>query len=159
MLRISKKVEYALIGMLHMSMKKSVELTTAKELSACYNIPLDLMGKVLQRLAKTGLIRSEQGAKGGYQLNKPMQEMNIGTILKVVDGPVKIVNCIRLKDHLNCEQESRCIIRNPMLVIQDKLDDFFNNLSLQDIRDEIIRQQLPGRLPGMVSGILNRREI
>jgi Rrf2 family cysteine metabolism transcriptional repressor len=159
MLRISKKVEYALIGMLHMSMKKQEELTTAKELSACYNISLDLMGKVLQRLAKAGLIRSEQGAKGGYQLNKSMQDMSIGTILKVVDGPVKIVNCIRLEDHLNCEQESRCIIRNPMQVIQDRLDDFFGNLSLQNIRDEMIRQHVGGKLPVLVSGMLNRKGI
>lgn len=159
MLKISKKVEYALIGMLHMSMKKQEELTTAKELSACYNIPLDLMGKVLQRLAKTGLIRSEQGVKGGYQLNIALPEMSIGTILQVVDGPVKIVNCIRLEDHLNCEQESHCIIRNPMLVIQERLDDFFKNLSLQDIREEMIRQHLPGKLPGIVSGMLSGKEI
>ncbi len=159
MLRISKKAEYALIGMLHMSKKEKNELTTAKELSGCYNIPLELMGKVLQRLAKTGLIHSEQGVKGGYQLNRPLQEISVKTILNIVDGPIKIVNCMRVSDPFNCEQESHCTIRNPMLIIQDRLDDFFAKLSLQDIRDEMTQLGQNGKQNWHLSVEVSGKEI
>ena len=68
MLKLSKKVEYGLISMMHMDSVQSGDLATARKLSEHYNIPGELLGKVLQSLAKGRLIVAAQGAKGGYRL-------------------------------------------------------------------------------------------
>ena len=137
MLRISKKVEYALIGLLHMSHKNGQTLTTAKELASTYHIPRELMGKVLQKLARRELIQSVQGVKGGYKIKRPAQQITLNLICEVIDGPFKIVSCIHKTKRLNCEQHYFCTIRNPMEIIQGKLEIFFEQLTLKDLEQEI----------------------
>jgi Rrf2 family protein len=139
MMRISKKVEYALIGLLHMSHKNRQELTTTKELANNYNIPQELMGKVLQKLARGRVIRSVQGVKGGYTIQQPLEKVSLSVIYNIIDGPFKIVSCFHKKNRLNCEQHSFCTIRNPMEIIQNKLELFFNQLTLKDLEREVFQ--------------------
>ncbi|MBN2366399.1 MAG: Rrf2 family transcriptional regulator [Calditrichaeota bacterium] len=152
MLKLSKKVEYALIGMIHMSRKGDGELTTTRELINCYNIPPELMGKVLQRLAKADLIKSEQGVKGGYLLSRSTGSISVRDVLHTIDGTVKIVDCLKLdRDNANCDQSSACIIRSPMIIIQNKLEHLFNSLSLEDIAGEIMPNHQEKKRPSKKS--------
>ena len=138
MLRLTKKVEYALIALLHMSEKRNNELTTAKELSRYYHIPQELMGKVLQQLSKRNFIHSVQGVKGGYRLEKPLEKVKISHVVNIVDGPIKIVDCVNHNEKCNCQQISFCNIKDPMGIIQHKLEYFFNTLTLKDLRQELV---------------------
>ena len=63
MLRISKKTEYAIIALVDMANTDNDDLITAKDISDRYNIPREILGKVLQGLAKNSLIDSHQGVK------------------------------------------------------------------------------------------------
>ena len=65
MLQLSKKVEYGLIALRHMAMKPVGQVFTAKELALEYAIPYELLAKVLQKLARAGVVISTQGVKGG----------------------------------------------------------------------------------------------
>ena len=56
MLKLSKKTEYAIIALMAMTNGKNDKLYTSKELSQRYNIPPEIMGKVMQSLAKNDLI-------------------------------------------------------------------------------------------------------
>lgn len=140
MIRFSKKVEYALIAMLEMSDQQlSGELVTAKYLAAQYEIPSEILGKVLQALAKSGLLLSVQGMKGGYTLATSPQKINLWQVVQAVDGPVVIVPC--LADSLeDCGQYQHCNIRTPMQIIQTQLESFFSNISLLDVRKEYLAQ-------------------
>ena len=132
MLRISKKTEYAIIALVDMA--GNGDLVTAKDISARYNIPREILGKVLQNLAKNNLIDSHQGVKGGYQLVVPLKEINIKTIIQTVDGPIHLVDCA-VEDDCNCGQIDYCNIKSPMEFIQSELTKFFNNITLQDFKD------------------------
>ena len=71
MLRLSKKADYALIAMKHLSNRDSgAASTSAREIAEQYDIPIELMAKVLQRLVRTGLLVSTQGTRGGYTLSR-----------------------------------------------------------------------------------------
>ncbi len=138
MLRISKKVEYALISLLHMSRKSNGHLTTARELAQTYQIPPELMGKVLQQLTKSGFIESVQGMKGGYRLNKLLDQMSLVSVFSAVDGPIKIVSCLKKsQDNPQCHQTYHCTIKSPMEIIQKKLEKIFSELSLRDIENDL----------------------
>jgi len=134
MLRISKKTEYAIIALVDMAVNGHNSLVTAKDLSYRYNIPREILGKVLQSLAKNKLIDSHQGVKGGYQLLVPLREINIKTIIQTVDGPIQLVGCV-VEDDCNCVQIDYCNIKSPMEFIQNELTKFFNNITLQDFKD------------------------
>src|SRR5450759_2587608 len=65
MLKLSKRTEYGLIAIRHIA-AEPVRITTAKEIADRYKIPYELLAKVMQKLAKRGLIVSHQGVYGGY---------------------------------------------------------------------------------------------
>ena len=134
MLKISKKTEYAIIALVDMAGNGGDALVTAKDLSDRYNIPREILGKVLQSLAKDNLIQSHQGVKGGYQLVVPLKDINIKTIIQTVDGPIQLVDCA-MEDSSNCGQMDYCNIKSPMEFIQSELIRFFDNITLQDFKE------------------------
>jgi len=137
MLRISKKTEYAIIALIDMAGNGERTLVTAKDLSQRYKIPREILGKVLQSLAKNNLIDSHQGVKGGYQLVVPLKDINIRTIIQTVEGPIQLVNCV-VEDDCNCGQIDYCNIKSPMEFIQSELTKFFNQITLQDFKDRYV---------------------
>ena len=69
MLRLSKKADYALMAMKHLAAAAGDRgSSSAREIAEQYDIPIELMAKVLQRLVRRGLLASQQGTRGGYQL-------------------------------------------------------------------------------------------
>lgn len=134
MIRISKKTEYAIIALVDMASNGNEFLVTAKDLSDRYNIPREILGKVLQSLAKSNLIDSQQGVKGGYQLLVSLEQININKVIESVDGPIKLVDCTD-EERTNCGQIEYCNIKNPMEFIQSELIRFFNGITLQDFKN------------------------
>lgn len=142
MLKFSKKVEYAIISMLYMAEQERGQLSTARALAETFNIPQELVGKVLQSLARKGCINSVQGVKGGYQLAKEPEHINLAEIIIAVDGPVRVVNCVDEVEICSCNQLDFCNMRNPMETIQLKLVTFFNSVSLKDIQSNYIPHEI-----------------
>ena len=135
MLKLSKKTEYAVIAILDMANGRTAGLTTAKTLSQRYNIPRELMGKVLQGLARQGVIVSQQGVKGGYQLTFPLKDINLNKVISAVEGPINLVDCNAAHDG-GCDQLDNCNIKSPMEFIQVELTRFFDGITLQDFKDK-----------------------
>jgi Rrf2 family protein len=140
MLKLSKKTEYAIIALLDMAGNEDNQLTTVKDLSQKYNIPRDLMGKVMQNLVKQGLIMSQQGVKGGYKIARPAGEININSVIQAVDGPISLVDC-KIHDRDNCDQLEFCNIKSPMHFIHSELLNFFNGITLDDFNKKFKRKQ------------------
>ena len=145
MLKLSKKTEYAIIAILDMAGKPIDELLTAKDLSQKYNIPREIMGKVLQSLAKQGIIVSQQGAKGGYKLDIPLEQLNINSIINAVDGPIHLVDC-KNETACDCSQLDYCNIKTPMELIHIELNKFFNNITLKDFKEKYAGFMLYGQM-------------
>jgi Rrf2 family protein len=138
MLKLSKKTEYAIIALLDMAGNGQDQLTTVRDLSQKYNIPRELMGKVMQSLAREGLIISQQGVKGGYKIVKKPGDININSVIQAVDGPISLVDC-KIHDRDSCEQIEFCNIKSPMNYIHSQLLSLFNGITLQDFRQRFSR--------------------
>jgi len=136
MLKLSKKVEYGLISLMHMDSVQSGNLATARELSDLYNIPAELLGKVLQSLAKSALIVSAQGAKGGYRLARPLDRVTLGEVVEAVEGPMHITMC--QNDPACCDQYPTCNIKQPVFQVQKQLTDYMYGLPLSTFRSTLI---------------------
>lgn len=127
MLRFSKKVEYALIAMLEVAGQDDYYPTPTKAIASRYRIPVEVLGKVLQTLTRSGLLISIQGIKGGYKLNAQLDQITLLEVVEAIDGPLSIVSCCYKVD---CAQEENCNIKNPMFIVQEKLADFFRKITL-----------------------------
>ena len=113
MLKFSKKVEYALIAMVNMDeVMGQGELVTAKSLSGKFNIPPDIMGKVLQALVRNDLLVSVQGVKGGYTISRSLDRITVLEIIEAIDGSISLTSCIKDEQGL-CSQFEYCGIQHP----------------------------------------------
>ena len=135
MLKLSKKTEYAVIAVMDMAIANNSSLVTAKDLSEKYNLPRELLGKVLQSLTRDGLIISHQGVKGGYRLALPPDQIDFNLIIKAVEGPIHLVDC-GVSDDCGCNQIDYCNIKTPMEFIQLELTNFFKGITLKDFTDK-----------------------
>ena len=133
MLRMSKKVEYALMAMIEMTDHQDRELITAKEIAKRYHIPQEILGKVLQALSKKGLIESIQGVRGGYRAGNCWDEIPVAKIIETIDGPIELMACNK-GNFCDCEQISVCNIKEPMTILQNELISFFNSITLKDLK-------------------------
>ena len=108
-------------------------VVNTKEIAEEYNIPLELLAKVLQTLAKSALIESHNGPKGGYVLARRAHQITIAQILESIEGPLGITDCSHEKDGEFCMQRDNCQIRTPLLKVQDSIAQLLNNMTLQDM--------------------------
>src|SRR4029078_2532312 len=99
MLRLSKKADYALIAMKHLALRGDRGSSSAREIAALYDIPLELMAKVLQRLVRRGLLASQQGTRGGYQLARVPTLISVADVIQAIEGPVAGTACTRQEGH------------------------------------------------------------
>ena len=135
MLRLTKKSEYGIIALKHMLNQPAGTVSRAKEIAEIYNIPAEIMAKVLQRLVQTGFVQSSQGAKGGYILAKEADAISLSQIIESIEGPVGIVECVSDPD-CNCMQLENCNINDPFRIIQRQFKTFLSSISLADINNE-----------------------
>lgn len=137
MLRLTKKTEYGIIAIKYlMGTSEHTENDTAvvstAEIAERFNIPRGILGKVMQQLARHGLIRSIQGVSGGYAIEKRPDEITLNDVVSVIEGPVEMVECITL-DGDECSQIEACNIQSPILTIQRRLTHYFENITLADL--------------------------
>src|SRR5712691_11261109 len=93
MLRLSKKTDYALMAMKHLASDPQRRAATAREIAETYDIPLELMAKVLTRLVRSGLLISHQGVHGGYELSHSPATTSVAAVLEAMDGPLTMTAC------------------------------------------------------------------
>jgi Rrf2 family protein len=134
MLRLSKKADYALIATKHLAMKREAASTSAREIAEQYDIPIELMAKVLQRLVRTGLLTSHQGTRGGYTLSRPAATISVADVIQAIDGPFTVTSCS--SDNNSCEQYSKCNIRDPLWRIRERIVAALGTVSLAEMATE-----------------------
>ena len=132
MLKLSKKVEYALISLLHIA-DSDDGCISSREIAEHYQIPPEMLGKVLQTLKRHDLIDSIQGIKGGYSLSRDLSKINLGQVVEAVDGPVYITPCACEEN--SCVQESNCNIKSPVIHFQAQLEKLIYGLSLESFKE------------------------
>ncbi len=118
MLRLSKKADYALMAVKHLAVRLSPS-TSAREIAEQYDIPLELMAKVLQRLVRVGLLVSTQGTRGGYALGRAASAISVADVIQAIDGQFTITACSPTKH--DCDQYTKCCIRDPLWRLRERI--------------------------------------
>ena len=119
MLRLSKKADYGLIAMKHLALRGDRGSSSAREIAALYDIPIELMAKVLQRLVRRGLLASQQGTRGGYQLARQPTHISVADVIQAIDGPVTVTACS--DEGQQCEQFAKCNVRDPLWRVRERI--------------------------------------
>lgn len=150
MIKINRTSEYGLIALRHMSRKPSHEVTSAREIADTYGLPFEITAKTLLRLKDSGLIQSAQGAKGGYMLQRSLEEIHLGEFLGLMEGLQSMVACSPQHSHpahldpgCHCEYSSRCEIKDVMNDLNGRFFKFLSGIRLAEITGgQVINQAI-----------------
>jgi Rrf2 family protein len=129
MFRLSKKADYGLIALKHLA-QHADESVSAREIAKEYRIPAELLAKILQRLARKGLVVSQQGTHGGYVLARDPSKISIVDVIEALDGPIGITPCERGS---SCEQLEKCTVRDPLNAVRVKMVSILGDTSIYEL--------------------------
>ena len=134
MLRLSKKTDYALIALKDLALGVShASSSSAREIAERYDIPVELMAKVLQRLSKCGFLVSRQGTHGGYELSRPATKISVADVIQAIDGPILVTACS--DEDETCEQYSKCNVRDPLWQLKNRIVSSLESFTIQELAD------------------------
>ena len=119
MLRLSKKVDYGLMALIHLAQNSERSSWSAREIARSYNIPHQLMAKVLQKMVRSRLVVSHQGIRGGYALGRSAHRINVAEVIEAIEGPFSITNCI--SENGFCLQFEKCTIKSPLQLLNNSV--------------------------------------
>jgi Rrf2 family protein len=148
MLKISKKIDYGLIALMHLAQNPDRSACSAREISETYRIPAELMAKILQKLVKKGLIVSQQGISGGYSLALPANSISAASVIEAIEGPLSMTSCAAGGNY--CVQFDRCNVKTPLQHLHEGVIQMLGQLTIEQMAQQwSIRFKLPfsGGLP------------
>ncbi len=131
MIRLSRLADYGVVLACHMA-ARSDRCHNAFDLAGATGLPAPTVSKLLAALARSGLLASHRGAKGGYTLARNPHEISAGDIVSAVDGPIALTVCIEHGDGA-CDVEALCPTRQGWRKINDAIRQAMESVSLAEL--------------------------
>jgi len=133
-LKLTKKADYALMAMKHLAEHSGSSSRSAKDVADAFGIPPEALAKILQRLAKAGLLQSQHGINGGYVLARPAHSISAFEVIQAIDGPLFITSCVTVRGE--CGQSDRCNIREPLRKVNESIEAVLKRIKISHMREE-----------------------
>ena len=130
MLKLTKKADYGLIALKHLTTNGRAS-ASAKEIADSDGIPLPLLSKILQTLARTGFLKSEHGTNGGYKLARDPREITALEVIRTIDGPIVLTTCFT--EHGACTHTDKCSVREPLRKVHEGILRLLSSITISDM--------------------------
>lgn len=134
---LTAKGKYGLKALVHMSQMQPGQLALATEMASANNIPKKFLDAILGELRNAGIVQSRKGKGGGYRLARPAEEVKVGAIVRVLDGPLAPIPCAshtRYEACDDCDVET-CQVRHMMLDVRNAIAEVLDKTTLAQMRD------------------------
>ncbi|MFN7685703.1 MAG: RrF2 family transcriptional regulator [Oligoflexia bacterium] len=164
MLKLNRTTEYGIFALRHLSLKAPGASASAREIAAHYSLPFDITAKTLQRLKEAGLITSAQGSRGGYTLQRPLEQVNLAEFLELMEGPQAVVVCAdgsvaqsateASHDRSACEYSDRCQISGVLKNLDFRIKSVLATVKLSEFAAQpVVQIQSIQTLPLAAAGV------
>src|ERR1039457_318440 len=149
MLKLTKKADYGLMALKYLAEHPETAALSAKDVADAYGIPAQLLAKILQRLTKTGLLRSHAGMNGGYALARDPRQISAFEVIHAIDGPLFLTSCT--KGTKPCDLTPNCTIKEPLARVNETIIGVLKSISIHDLAEQEQAAAKPRDVQGMVT--------
>ena len=139
-MRISKRGEYGLRAMIDLATwEEGNGVVQIKDIAERQNIPAKFLEQILLTLKNAGLLHSKMGIGGGYYLARPASDINLGQIVRILDGPLAPIQCVSQFSYepCGCPDERTCGLRLAMLDVRNAIAKILDQTSLADVAERV----------------------
>jgi Rrf2 family protein len=134
MLKLTKKADYGLMALKYLAEHPETPALSAKDVADAYGIPAQLLAKILQRLTKTGLLKSHAGMNGGYALARDPRQISAFEVIHAIDGPLFLTSCT--KGTKPCDLTPNCTIKEPLARVNETIIGVLKSISIHDLAEQ-----------------------
>ncbi|MCC6466426.1 MAG: Rrf2 family transcriptional regulator [Planctomycetes bacterium] len=128
----SRKSDYGFRALVYLAERKAKGPVTLNEIAERLMIPRAFLSKILQQLAKKGVVRSLKGPSGGFVLAVDPAELTIQEILAEIDGPTRVFECFASSS--DCSLYGDCLMRDVFGEVESEISRILANYTLADFR-------------------------
>jgi Rrf2 family cysteine metabolism transcriptional repressor len=136
-MKVSAKEQYGLRVMAELADRYGEGPVSLSEVAHAQGLSLDYLEQIVPALRDAGLLNSTRGAKGGYELTRPSDEITVGDVLRALDGDILPVLCVSESDARPCVRGDTCAARTVWQTIRDRVIETLDGMTLADIRQTI----------------------
>ena len=134
MFSLSKKTEYGLLALIHLSELNDDDLANVSQIANSTSIPRELLAKILSELVRADLAVSYPGPTGGFRLARPATQVSLADVLRVLETKTGLIECLSKKGR--CSQAGNCSIKAPMAGLNHKFRVILEETKLSDLIDQ-----------------------
>lgn len=135
-LKLSTRGRYGLRAMVDLAIHANKRPVSIASIAERQNISENYLEQIISKMKKAGLIRSQRGAMGGYQISRPLQDITVGDIVKVLEGDLTLVNCPALTpgiEDISCDTSDFCVTKYVWQKVNDAVSETFHSITLEDL--------------------------
>ncbi|MGC4025543.1 MAG: Rrf2 family transcriptional regulator [Mesorhizobium sp.] len=134
---LTRKGKYGLKAMIDLASLPAGQLAVISDIAKRNSIPKKFLDAILVELRNAGFVQSRKGKEGGYRLARPAEEIRVGHVVRVLDGPLAPFPCASRTRYEPCDDcdEETCQVRHMMLDVRNAIAEVLDNRTLLEMRD------------------------
>lgn len=133
---LSKKAKYGLKALEYIAKQEQNRPIHTSEISLAESIPRKFLEAILLDLKREGILKSKQGKNGGYLLLRAPEDVTIGRVVRLFDGPIALLPCVSSNYYEpcdDCENEAFCGLKNIFAEVREATGSILDKLTLRDV--------------------------
>jgi Rrf2 family protein len=137
---LSSKAKYAIKATMFLARRTQAGQIQASEIAEGEQIPRKFLELILAELRNAGILQSKKGKGGGYILGRPANDLTLGEIIRVIDGPLAPIPCVSKLSYRrceDCEDEVTCGVRLVMQQVRDATASILDGMTVADLLDTV----------------------
>lgn len=135
-MKLSTKGRYGLKAIVDIAVDYGKGRLSVNQLAEKQGISVAYLEQLISALRKAGLVEASRGASGGYTLTRAPEDINVGEVLRALEGSTAILDCVSVDDSAACSNACFCSARPLWIKLQQKIDEVLNTTTIKELADD-----------------------
>lgn len=140
-MKLSTRARYGLRALIDLAIYSETEAVSIQSIANRQNISVSYLEQLMSKMKKANLVESTRGASGGYRLARPMEEISVGDVLRVLEGSLEAVDCTAYGGKHTCEGAESCVAKYVWKRINDSITEAVDHIMLGQLIEESRRKE------------------
>ncbi len=132
-MKLSTKARYGVLAMVELAFHYGQGPISIRQIAEKQSFSDSYMEQLFSALKRAGLVKSIRGAKGGYVLSRPPEDIVVGEIIRALEGPIELAQCITGNDDFICEKSPECVTRALWKDVMESITQVIDYRTLNDL--------------------------
>jgi Rrf2 family cysteine metabolism transcriptional repressor len=136
--KLSSRGDYAVRALLEIALAPPDQPTSLATVASRTGIPFKYLEQIFKLLRAAQVVRARRGKFGGYTLARPADQVTVGEVIRVLEGPLAPTLCASRTQHAPCPaylcpSESDCVLRGMWVDVRDAISSVVDHTTFADL--------------------------